>query len=67
MNKPVPQSVLPDKPGHRWQIDIINMKDLEVTYQKDAYRYLLQIIDIYSRYITPEPLESKTSKDVPIT
>ena len=66
MNKPVQKSVLPDKPGHQWQIDIINMKYLEVKYQKDTYRYLLQIIDIYSRYIIPEPLKSKTSKDAAI-
>ena len=66
MKKPVPKSVLPDKPGHRWQIDIINMKYLEGKYQIDTYRYLLQIIDVYSRYNMPEPLKSKTSKDVAI-
>ena len=37
MNKPVPKSVLPDKPGHQWQIDIINKKYLEVKYQKDIH------------------------------
>ena len=63
-NKPIPKPVSTDAPGQRWQIDVINMRYFQVAYKNETYRYILQIIDIYSRYIIPQPLKSKSSKHV---
>ena len=54
------------EPGQRWQIYVVKMDNFEVSYKSKTYRYILQIIYIYSRYIMPQPLKRKTSYDVAI-
>lgn len=63
-NKPLPKTIKASSPGSRWQIDIVSMKGLEICYVRKTYKYVLQIVDIYSRFIIPRPLKRKTSSEV---
>ncbi|XP_053392159.1 SCAN domain-containing protein 3-like [Mercenaria mercenaria] len=63
-NKPIPKTVTADRPGHRWQIDLIDMSEDAVMFNGHTYKYILQIIDVYSRYILPQPLKSKKSTEI---
>ena len=63
-NKPVPKTVKASSPGQRWQIDIMSLKGFETEYENKIYKYILQICDVYSRFIIPQPLTSKRSSEV---
>ncbi|KAL3892385.1 hypothetical protein ACJMK2_004595 [Sinanodonta woodiana] len=63
-NKPLPKTITEDEPGKRWQIDIINMKSQIVQYKGSTYKYILQIVYSYSRFVMPKPLKSKLSREV---
>jgi len=58
-NKPLPKMVTSSAPNERWQIDIVGMKGFEVKYARDTYKYILQVIDIHSRYVMPQPLKQR--------
>ncbi|KAH3783153.1 hypothetical protein DPMN_161081 [Dreissena polymorpha] len=63
-NKPKPKTITEEEPGKRWQIDIINMKNQSVSYKGSTYSYILQVVDVYSRYVMPKPLKTKSSREV---
>ena len=58
INKPI----LADKPNQRWAIDLIELERYEK--QNKNYRYILTVIDHFSRYVWARPLKKKTSEDV---
>jgi transposase InsO family protein len=64
LNKLDPKPVTANSPGHRWQIDFINMTNDSVRFNGGTYNYILQVVDVYSRYIMPRPLKNKSSKEV---
>ena len=35
-----------------------------VNYKESAYNYILQLVDVYSRYVMPKPLKTKSSREV---
>ena len=46
----------------QWDVDLMDMKDLED--KNDGYRYILTAIDIFSRFVWCVPTKSKSAKDV---
>src|SRR5271163_2609650 len=46
----------------QWQIDLVEM--IEFHNENDGYRYLLTIIDLFSRYAWARPLKTKSAQDV---
>ena len=58
INKPI----LADKPNSRWAIDLIELERYEK--QNKNYRYILTVIDHFSRFVWARPLKKKTSEDV---
>ena len=44
----------------QWQADLNDM----ITYRDGAYRYILTVIDVFSRYAWAQPLKTKTGEDV---
>lgn len=63
-NKPIPKTVWSSRPGKRWQIDVVSMANTSVEYKGDKYVYILQIVDVFSRYMMPQPLQSKQSSEI---
>ena len=45
----------------RNQIDLVNMSSIAITIENKTYKYILSVIDIFSRYLHLRPLESKGS------
>ena len=47
----------------RNQIDLVNMSSIAITIEDKTYKYILSVIDIFSRYLhlRIHPLESKDS------
>ena len=46
----------------QWQIDLVEM--IEFQNVNDGYRYLLTVIDLFSRYAWARPLKTKSAADV---
>ena len=47
---------------HKWQADLIDMQRL---YQyNDGYRYILTMIDVFSKYAIVVPLKDKTARSI---
>lgn len=63
-NKAKPKTITEHEPGKRWQIDIISMKAQSVNFNGSTYSYVLQIVNVYSRYIMPKPLQTKSAREV---
>src|SRR5258708_22715978 len=47
---------------HQWQADLVDMQ-VEAAHN-EGYKYILVVIDIFSRYAWAEPVKSKSPKDV---
>ena len=64
-NKPPPQPINAYAPQERNQIDLMDMgKQRQCTYNNRQYRYILTIMDVYSRYVWLHALPSKSSGSV---
>lgn len=61
LNKPKPKTITATSPGERWQIDLIEMRRDAVTVHGDTYRFILQVIDVHSRFLITRPLVKKSS------
>ena len=48
-------------PNDMWTADLVDMQSLEK--QNDGYKYILTMIDIYSRYAWAIKLKTKTGKE----
>ena len=48
----------------RVQIDLVDMKSLVVTKGGKSYRYVLSIMDVFSRYVVLRALSDKTATAV---
>jgi len=47
---------------HQWQADLVDMQSY--THENDGYKYILTVIDMFSRYAWAEPLKSKAASHV---
>jgi transposase InsO family protein len=67
---PIFDNVAPLKPirassiQERHQIDLVDMSRYTEFYDGQEYRYILSVIDVFSRYIWLRPLRSKESTEV---
>ena len=48
-----------------WEIDILDLTSLKKIH--NSYRYLLQVIDVFSKHLHSVPLRTKTGKEVAAT
>ena len=51
---------LASHPFYQWQADLVDMQ----SYPDSGFKYILMVIDIYSRYGWSAPLKSKTGEEV---
>ena len=49
-------------PGHRFQVDLFSMPPIDFNGQR--YRYVMTMVDAFSRYTWVRPLTSKRSAEV---
>ena len=59
LNKPTPRAVLVKDVQTQHQIDLVNLSNMKVTYRGKTFRYILSLMDVFSRYHWLRPLESK--------
>ena len=48
----------------RHQVDLFNMQSMPVTVGGITYKYIMSVIDIFSRFVFLRPLQSKESAEV---
>ena len=69
-NKPVMKSFRPEYPFQHWQMDLITMgkfdknKVLKPFDNNSGYKYILVIIDIFTKFVYLYPLKNKTGLEV---
>ncbi|KAL8624324.1 hypothetical protein ACOMHN_044755 [Nucella lapillus] len=63
-NRVPPKPVVSSAVNERWQVDLINMSKDQVLHNGKTHRYILSIIDTFSRFQLLRPLEKKTSAAV---
>lgn len=61
-NKEVVKSFRPEYPFQHWQIDTMDM--IQYARQNRGYKYILVIIDIFTKFIYIHPLRNKTQFEV---
>ena len=49
---------------HHVQVDLVDMKNNAVTIGAQKFKYILVMLDVFSRYIYLRPLTSKSSAEV---
>ena len=57
------RSVLTYYPNDIWSADLVEMNSEGMKEQNDDYKYILVVIDIYSRYAFTRKLKSKTGAE----
>ena len=63
-NKARPRPVRVKAIHDQHQIDLINMKNMAVVYKGKTYKYILSLLDVFSRFPCLYPLESKHSSGI---
>lgn len=63
-NKPLMKPITADRVNERWQIDLIDMKNDRIKEKDETYRYILSILDVFSRFLILRPLKRKTSGQI---
>ena len=48
----------------RHQVDLVNLQSMPVTVGGITYKYIMSVIDIFSRFVFLRPLQSKESAEV---
>ena len=64
LNEPPPKTVTASEVADRWQIDLMEMRKDTVEFNGVCYKYILSIINVYSRYTILRPLKRKTASEV---
>ncbi|XP_061170265.1 KRAB-A domain-containing protein 2-like [Saccostrea echinata] len=65
-NRPLNKAITADRVNERWQIDLIDMKNDVIKSNCQTYRYILSILDVFSRFLILRPLKRKTSRQIAI-
>ena len=63
-NRVSPKHVVSNKVNDRWQLDLIDMKADQVSHDGKNQRYILSVIDTFSRFLFLRSLPRKDSKTV---
>lgn len=63
-NKPLMKPITADRVNERWQIDLIDMKNDKIKEKDETYRYILSILNVFSRFLILIPLKRKTSGQI---
>ena len=63
-NKPAPKPIIAKAVQDRHQVDLVDMGEWRVKYGRVTYRYILTLIDVFSRYVWLRPLKGKHSEDI---
>ena len=63
-NKPIPKSIKAKAVQDRHQIDLLDMGKWRIKHGQATYRYILTILDVFSRYLWLRPLKSKHSTEI---
>ena len=63
-NRLPPKPIVTDKVNERWQVDLIDMRSDQVRFHGQSFRYILSVIDTFSRFLFLRPIEKKTSVNV---
>ena len=65
-NKAIPKPVRAKKIQSQHQIDLIDFVQEPVMFKGKSQRYILSLMDIFSRFLWLRPLQRKTSKNVAV-
>ena len=63
-NKAPLRPIKAGKVQERHQVDLVNMQSMPVTVGGITYKYIMSVIDIFSRFVFLRPLQSKESAEV---
>ena len=63
-NRLSPKPIVTDKVNEQWQVDLIDMRSDQVRFHGLSFRYILSIIDTFSRLLFLRPTAKKTSVNV---
>ena len=63
-NKANPRPVIVKRIHEQHQVDLVDMKGMQVQYKGKTYRYILSLMDLFSRFHWLAPLERKKSSFV---
>ena len=63
-NKPPLRPVHSGNPWHQIPIDVMSMMDKPVELQGKVYRWILSVIDVFSRYLILRPIYSKEAATI---
>ncbi len=63
-NKAIPKSIKAKAVQDRHQVDLVDMGEWRVKYGRVTYRYILTVIDVFSRYVWLRPLKGKHSLEI---
>lgn len=62
--KPIISSFRPEYPMQHWQMDITHLDRPVIVKENKNYKYILVIIDIFSKYVYMFPLKEKSSENI---
>ena len=54
--------VIVSKPNEQWQADLVDLQKFDK--QNNGFKYLLTVIDVFTRFAYVQPLKSKTSSSI---
>ena len=63
-NKAPLRPIKASKVQGRHQVDLVSMQSMPVTIGTNTYKYIMSVIDIFSRFVFLRPLKSKESAEV---
>ena len=63
-NRPIHKPITARSIQTRHQIDVVSMLSSAINYQGKKYKYVLTVLDVFSRYLWTRPLQSKKSKEI---
>ena len=63
-NKPPIKPITANRVNERWQIDLIDMQNDIIKHNDQTYRYILSILDVFSRFLILRPLKRKESGQI---
>ena len=61
LDKVKPRPVIVKCIHEQHQVDLVDMKGMQVEYKGKTYRYILSLVDLFSRFHGLAPLERKKS------
>ena len=63
-NKAPLRPIRASKVQERHQVDLVSMVSMPVTIDGDTYKYIMSVIDIFSRFLFLRPLQTKETREV---